>query len=83
MQLISCNYLKYIYIFFDSLFCSEIIELLLATRGDLKSSDIGVVTPYRGQVLTMIDELKRRLDFYADLDLMEVKVGSVNEFQVR
>ena len=51
----------------------EIIKKL-TTRGNLSDSDIGVITPYRQQVL----KLKKTLE---NIDMPEIKVGSVEQFQ--
>jgi helicase MOV-10 len=61
---------------FNRIEASKVVEIVkkLATRGNLSDSDIGVITPYRQQVL----KLKKALD---NIDMPDIKVGSVEQFQ--
>lgn len=55
---------------------SKVVDTIMKLRrnGGLDEADIGVITPYRQQVL----KLKKALE---SLELSEVKVGSVEQFQ--
>lgn len=61
---------------FNRIEASKVVEIVkkLATRGNLSDSDIGVITPYRQQVL----KLKKALE---NIDMPDIKVGSVEQFQ--
>ncbi|CAK7327087.1 unnamed protein product [Dovyalis caffra] len=61
---------------FNRIEASKVVEIIkkLTTRGNLSDTDIGVITPYRQQVL----KLKKALE---DLDMPDIKVGSVEQFQ--
>lgn len=52
----------------------DIIKRLTTTVRDINEEDIGVITPYRQQVL----KLKMALE---SLDMLDLKVGSVEQFQ--
>lgn len=55
---------------------SKVVDIIMKLRRnlDLDEADIGVITPYRQQVL----KLKKALE---SLELVEVKVGTVEQFQ--
>ncbi|KAI9115069.1 hypothetical protein K1719_014082 [Acacia pycnantha] len=61
---------------FNRIEVSKVIELVkkLTTGGNMKEEDIGIITPYRQQVLKIKQTLER-------IDLPEIKVGSVEQFQ--
>ncbi|KAK4266320.1 hypothetical protein QN277_027262 [Acacia crassicarpa] len=61
---------------FNRIEVSKVIELVkkLTTGGNMKEEDIGIITPYRQQVL----KIKQTLE---SIDLPEIKVGSVEQFQ--
>ncbi|XP_010256116.1 PREDICTED: probable RNA helicase SDE3 [Nelumbo nucifera] len=61
---------------FNRFEASKVVEIIkkLTASDDLTEADIGVITPYRKQVL----KLKKTLE---NLDMPEVKVGSVEQFQ--
>ncbi|OVA05425.1 putative RNA helicase SDE3 [Macleaya cordata] len=61
---------------FNRIEASKVIEIIkkLTASSDLRESDIGVITPYRQQVM----KLKKALE---TLDMPDVKVGSVEQFQ--
>lgn len=61
---------------FNRIEASKVVELInkLTTMGSLNEADIGVITPYRQQVL----KLKKALD---DLDMPNIQVGTVEQFQ--
>uniref|UniRef100_A0A1D1YSN7 RNA helicase n=1 Tax=Anthurium amnicola TaxID=1678845 RepID=A0A1D1YSN7_9ARAE len=61
---------------FNRIEVSKVVELIrkLKRNTDLNDSDIGVITPYRQQVL----KLKKALE---SLEMPDVKVGSVEQFQ--
>ncbi|WCJ23821.1 P-loop containing nucleoside triphosphate hydrolases superfamily protein [Euphorbia peplus] len=61
---------------FNRIEASKVVEVVnkLIAEGDLDEADIGVITPYRQQVL----KLKKTFD---DLDMPGIKVGSVEQFQ--
>ncbi|KAF9622588.1 hypothetical protein IFM89_032487 [Coptis chinensis] len=62
---------------FNRIEASKVVEIIrkLRASADLNDSDIGVITPYRQQVL----KLKKILE--DQLDMPDVKVGSVEQFQ--
>ncbi|PIA44980.1 hypothetical protein AQUCO_01700506v1 [Aquilegia coerulea] len=62
---------------FNRIEASKVVEIIrkLRATSDLNDSDIGVITPYRQQV----SKLKKILD--DQLDMPDVKVGSVEQFQ--
>ncbi|XP_028773549.1 probable RNA helicase SDE3 [Neltuma alba] len=61
---------------FNRVEVSKVIELVkrLTAGGNMKEEDIGIITPYRQQVL----KIKQTLE---SIDLPEIKVGSVEQFQ--
>lgn len=61
---------------FNRIEASKVVELInkLTAMGSLNEADIGVITPYRQQVL----KLKKALD---DLDMPNIQVGTVEQFQ--
>ncbi|CAN0896914.1 Probable RNA helicase SDE3 [Linum grandiflorum] len=61
---------------FNRIEVSKVVEVIkkLISCEDISECDIGVITPYRQQVL----KIKKVLD---DLDMPDVKVGSVEQFQ--
>ncbi|KAJ4956500.1 hypothetical protein NE237_013283 [Protea cynaroides] len=61
---------------FNRIEASKVVEIIrkLRTMGDVNESDVGVITPYRQQVL----KLNKALE---NLDMADVKVGSVEQFQ--
>ncbi|KAF2285412.1 hypothetical protein GH714_003619 [Hevea brasiliensis] len=61
---------------FNRIEASKVVELInkLTAMGNLNEADIGVITPYRQQVL----KLKKALD---DLDMPNIQVGTVEQFQ--
>ncbi|GAV89955.1 AAA_11 domain-containing protein/AAA_12 domain-containing protein [Cephalotus follicularis] len=61
---------------FNRIEASKVIEVIkrLTASGNLSAEDIGVITPYRQQVL----KLKIALE---NLDMPDIKVGSVEQFQ--
>ncbi|CAI0465898.1 unnamed protein product [Linum tenue] len=61
---------------FNRIEASKVVEVIrkLTTCGNLNEGDIGVITPYRQQVT----KIKKVLD---DLDMTDIKVGSVEQFQ--
>ena len=61
---------------FNRFEASKVAEVIrkLTTNTDLHDEDIGVITPYRQQVL----KIKTALD---SLDMPDIKVGSVEQFQ--
>ncbi|XVE62877.1 hypothetical protein DITRI_Ditri06bG0155000 [Diplodiscus trichospermus] len=61
---------------FNRIEVSKVVDIINKLRAstDLNEADIGVITPYRQQVLKMKKVLETR-------DLMDVKVGSVEQFQ--
>uniref|UniRef100_A0A2P2IQ12 RNA helicase n=1 Tax=Rhizophora mucronata TaxID=61149 RepID=A0A2P2IQ12_RHIMU len=61
---------------FNRIEASKVIEIVqkLVTKGNLTELDIGVITPYRQQVC----KIKKVLE---DLDMADIKVGSVEQFQ--
>ncbi|KAJ4843442.1 putative RNA helicase sde3 [Turnera subulata] len=61
---------------FNRIEASKVVEVVrkLITRGDLIETDIGVITPYRQQVL----KLKKAFE---DREMPDIKVGSVEQFQ--
>lgn len=60
---------------FNRFEASKVIEIIKKlTKKNLNEGDIGVITPYRQQVL----KLKKVLE---NLDLLDIKVGSVEQFQ--
>lgn len=61
---------------FNRIEVSKVTELVkrLMTGGNMKEEDIGIITPYRQQVL----KIKQTLE---SIDLPEIKVGSVEQFQ--
>ncbi|KAF9677617.1 hypothetical protein SADUNF_Sadunf08G0126300 [Salix dunnii] len=61
---------------FNRIEVSKVVEIIkkLTTRGNLSDSDIGIITPYRQQVL----KLKKTLE---NIDMPDIKVGSVEQFQ--
>ncbi|KAK9086893.1 hypothetical protein Syun_029287 [Stephania yunnanensis] len=62
---------------FNRIEASKVIEIIrkLNAKTDISDADIGVITPYRQQVL----KLKKALE--DTLDMPDVKVGSVEQFQ--
>ncbi|KAL5712554.1 RNA helicase [Ranunculus cassubicifolius] len=62
---------------FNRIEASKVVEIIrkLTRNGDLTDSDIGVITPYRQQVT----KLRKILE--DQLDMPDVKVGSVEQFQ--
>ncbi|XP_042480863.1 probable RNA helicase SDE3 [Macadamia integrifolia] len=61
---------------FNRIEASKVVEIItkLRTMGDVNESDVGIITPYRQQVL----KLKKALE---NLDMLDLKVGSVEQFQ--
>ncbi|KAJ0034179.1 hypothetical protein Pint_24783 [Pistacia integerrima] len=61
---------------FNRIEVSKVVEVIerLTASGNLSEEDIGVITPYRQQVL----KLKKTLE---SLDMPDIKVGSVEQFQ--
>ncbi|CAJ1926140.1 unnamed protein product [Sphenostylis stenocarpa] len=61
---------------FNRIEASKVIEVVrrLIGGGNIKEEDIGIITPYRQQVL----KIKQTLE---SLDMAEVEVGSVEQFQ--
>jgi helicase MOV-10 len=61
---------------FNRIEASKVVEVInkLRASGDLDKADIGVITPYRQQVL----KIKKVLENW---ELSDVKVGSVEQFQ--
>ncbi|KHG04449.1 putative RNA helicase SDE3 -like protein [Gossypium arboreum] len=61
---------------FNRIEVSKVVDIINKLRGssDLNESDIGIITPYRQQVL----KIKKVLETW---DLLDVKVGSVEQFQ--
>lgn len=61
---------------FNRIEVSKVVDIINKLRGSsgLNESDIGVITPYRQQVL----KIKKVLETW---DLLDVKVGSVEQFQ--
>lgn len=61
---------------FNRIEASKVVDVInkLTGRGNLSETDIGVITPYRQQVL----KIKKALE---DLDMPDIKVGSVEQFQ--
>ncbi|KAJ8768373.1 hypothetical protein K2173_021526 [Erythroxylum novogranatense] len=61
---------------FNRIEASKVVEVVkkLMASGNLNETDIGIIAPYRQQVL----KLKKTLE---DLDMSDVKVGSVEQFQ--
>ncbi|KAK6913964.1 DNA2/NAM7 helicase, helicase domain [Dillenia turbinata] len=61
---------------FNRIEASKIVEIIkkLTAGGDLKMDDIGVITPYRQQVL----KIRKALE---NLNMEDLKVGSVEQFQ--
>ncbi|XP_050240644.1 probable RNA helicase SDE3 isoform X2 [Quercus robur] len=61
---------------FNRIEASKVVEVIrrLNATGNLSEEDIGVITPYRQQVL----KLKNTLE---SLDMTDIKVGSVEQFQ--
>ena len=61
---------------FNRIEASKVVEVIrrLSATGNLSEEDIGVITPYRQQVL----KLKNTLE---SLDMADIKVGSVEQFQ--
>ncbi|KAK9288065.1 hypothetical protein L1049_016511 [Liquidambar formosana] len=61
---------------FNRIEASKVVEIIkkLTTSGNLNEEDIGVITPYRQQVL----KLKKALENW---DMPDIKVGSVEQFQ--
>ncbi|OMO98913.1 putative RNA helicase SDE3 [Corchorus olitorius] len=61
---------------FNRIEVSKVVDIInkLRTSADLNEADIGVITPYRQQVLKIKKVLETR-------DLADVKVGSVEQFQ--
>ncbi|XP_050216719.1 probable RNA helicase SDE3 [Mercurialis annua] len=61
---------------FNRIEASKVVEITikLIERGNLNESDIGIITPYRQQVT----KLKKAFE---DLDMPDIKVGSVEQFQ--
>ncbi|KAK6929934.1 DNA2/NAM7 helicase, helicase domain, partial [Dillenia turbinata] len=61
---------------FNRIEASKIVEIIkkLTARGDLKVDDIGVITPYRQQVL----KIRKALE---NFNMEDLKVGSVEQFQ--
>lgn len=61
---------------FNRVEVSKVIELVkkLTSGGKIMEEDIGIITPYRQQVL----KIKQTLE---SIDLPEIKVGSVEQFQ--
>ncbi|KAI5587494.1 hypothetical protein BDE02_05G036400 [Populus trichocarpa] len=61
---------------FNRIEASKVVEVInkLRASGDLDEADIGVITPYRQQVL----KIKKVLENW---ELSDVKVGSVEQFQ--
>ncbi|ONK60474.1 uncharacterized protein A4U43_C08F18870 [Asparagus officinalis] len=55
---------------------SKVVDIIMKLRrnSDLDEADIGIITPYRQQVL----KLKKALE---SLELLDVKVGTVEQFQ--
>ncbi|KAF8388088.1 hypothetical protein HHK36_026754 [Tetracentron sinense] len=61
---------------FNRIEASKVVEFIkkLSASTNLSEADIGVITPYRQQVL----KLKKALETF---DMLDVKVGSVEQFQ--
>ncbi|GAV64228.1 AAA_11 domain-containing protein/AAA_12 domain-containing protein [Cephalotus follicularis] len=61
---------------FNRFEASKVVDIINKLRAgtDLDESDIGVITPYRQQVLKIKNALERR-------EMQDVKVGSVEQFQ--
>ncbi|XP_027360164.1 probable RNA helicase SDE3 [Abrus precatorius] len=61
---------------FNRIEASKVIEVVrrLIANGEITEEDIGIITPYRQQVL----KIKQTLE---NLDMPDVKVGSVEQFQ--
>ncbi|KAK7405930.1 hypothetical protein VNO78_07542 [Psophocarpus tetragonolobus] len=61
---------------FNRIEASKVIEVVrrLIAGGNIKEENIGIITPYRQQVL----KIKQTLE---NLDMPEIKVGSVEQFQ--
>ncbi|XP_043691441.1 probable RNA helicase SDE3 isoform X2 [Telopea speciosissima] len=60
---------------FNRIEASKVVEIIRKLRrGEVNESDVGIITPYRQQVL----KLKKALE---NLDMQDVKVGSVEQFQ--
>lgn len=61
---------------FNRIEASKVVEVIkkLTASGNLSEEDIGVITPYRQQVL----KIKKVLE---GLEMVDVKVGSVEQFQ--
>jgi helicase MOV-10 len=61
---------------FNRIEASKVVEVIrrLTASGNLSEEDIGVITPYRQQVL----KLKNALE---NLEMTDIKVGSVEQFQ--
>ncbi|KAM6566333.1 hypothetical protein CsatA_025461 [Cannabis sativa] len=61
---------------FNRFEASKVVEIIrkLTAHGDLEDEDIGVITPYRQQVL----KLKKAFE---GLEMTNIKVGSVEQFQ--
>ncbi|KDP40205.1 hypothetical protein JCGZ_02203 [Jatropha curcas] len=61
---------------FNRIEVSKVVDVVnkLICAGDMNEADIGVITPYKQQVL----KLKKVFD---DLDIPDIKVGSVEQFQ--
>jgi len=61
---------------FNRIEASKVVEIIrrLTASGNLSAEDIGVITPYRQQVL----KIKKALE---GLEMSDIKVGSVEQFQ--
>ncbi|GAB4835962.1 Probable RNA helicase sde3 [Ancistrocladus abbreviatus] len=61
---------------FNRIEASKVVEIIkkLMTIAEVSESDIGVITPYRQQVVKITKVLET-------LDMMDIKVGSVEQFQ--
>ncbi|KAF8392378.1 hypothetical protein HHK36_022720 [Tetracentron sinense] len=61
---------------FNRIEASKVVQIIkkLSASANLSEADIGIITPYRQQVL----KLKKALETF---DMLDVKVGSVEQFQ--
>ena len=61
---------------FNRIEASKVVNLIIKLRAlsDLREGDIGVITPYRQQVVKIINVLESE-------DIFGIKVGSVEQFQ--
>ncbi|XP_050220618.1 probable RNA helicase SDE3 [Mercurialis annua] len=59
---------------FNRIEASKVVEIIQKLSSDVNETDIGVITPYRQQVL----KIKKALETW---EMSEVKIGSVEQFQ--